>query len=162
MFRSSQLYKNRKLLAIITLSIIWVEIVFCQQQKKTAPSVWLWPDFLYELFNTIADNMFIGFLLYTNTHSWFGWRREREEKGFEEVNLILKKSQSKQRSWFRSLRRAFETSQVLHWRVAFWLWWAEPFVETETMALCNRLRINRDSGVIALGQQCLLRPTKIQ
>ena len=48
--KSSQLYKIRELPAKIKLLIIWVEIVFCQQQKKTTPNNWLWPDFLFKLF----------------------------------------------------------------------------------------------------------------
>lgn len=48
--QSSQLYKIRELPAKIKLLIIWVEIVFCQQQKKTTLYNWLWPDFVFKLF----------------------------------------------------------------------------------------------------------------
>ena len=43
--QSSLLYKIRVLAAKMKLLIIREEIVFCQQQKKTYPNNWIWPDF---------------------------------------------------------------------------------------------------------------------
>ena len=48
--QSSQLFKIRVLPAKIKLLIIWVGIIFCQQQNITTPNNLILSDFLYKLF----------------------------------------------------------------------------------------------------------------
>ena len=61
--QSSQLYKIRELPAKIKISIIWVEIVFCQQQKKTTPNIGFGQTFylIIWLSNPIAGYIFRSF-----------------------------------------------------------------------------------------------------
>ena len=61
--QGSQLYKIRELPAKIKLLIIWVEIVFCQQQKKTTPNIGFGQTFYlnFSLSNPIAGYIFRSF-----------------------------------------------------------------------------------------------------
>ena len=81
--QSSQLYKIRVLPAKIKLLIIWVEIIFCQQQKKTTPNNLILPDFLFKLFIVQSySRYYISWILIGHKHSFPVWMEEWERKKF--------------------------------------------------------------------------------